>query len=164
MGISNIINNFVNSFNEEKFWQMYLDCQNNKATGIKRAFYIYRIKRMQVKHCCDFMVNFFGGDRNFGPEFAGKPYMPHGLKGIVISDKAKIGKNATIFQQVTVGVTEFGGNAPTIKDNVFIGAGAKVLGDIVIGNNVKIGANAVVLHDVPDNCTVVGIPAKIINK
>ena len=51
----------------------------------------------------------------------------------------------------------------TIKDNVFIGAGAKILGDIVIGNNVKIGANAVVLDDVPDNCTVGGVPAKIIS-
>ena len=52
---------------------------------------------------------------------------------------------------------------PHIGDNVFIGAGAKILGDIKIGNNVKIGANAVVTKDVPDNCTVVGNPAVIIN-
>ena len=163
MGFGNAINSLVNSYNEDKFWKMYLDCQNNKAKGLKRIFYIYRIKRMQVIHGCDFMVN-FGGDRSFGPIFSDKPYMPHGLKGIVVSDKAKIGNNATIFQQVTIGVKEFGGNAPTIKDNVLIGAGAKVLGDIVIGNNVKIGANAVVVSDVPDNCTVVGIPAKIISR
>lgn len=102
--------------------------------------------------------------RNFGAYFATPPYLPHGLNGIVISDQASIGKNATILQQVTIGVKYIGGKSPVIGENVFIGAGAKVLGEIRIGNNVRIGANAVVLQDVPDNATVVGNPGKIIIK
>lgn len=90
--------------------------------------------------------------------------MPHGLNGIVISDRAVVGKNVTILQQVTIGVKEFGKGAPIIGDGCLIGAGAKVIGDIKIGNNVKIGANAVVLCDVPDNATVVGNPGRIITK
>ena len=74
-----------------------------------------------------------------------------------------IGKNCYINQCVTIGYTNKT-DAPTILDNVSIKAGAKVLGKITIGNNVIIGANAVVVKDVPDNCTVVGVPAYIIKK
>ena len=81
--------------------------------------------------------------------------MPH-LNGIVINSNTQIGKNATIFQQVTIGVADIDSQkAPIIGNNVLIGAGAKILGNIKIGNNVKIGANAVVTKNVPDNCTVV---------
>lgn len=88
--------------------------------------------------------------------------IPH-PNGIVIGQGVIIGNNAKIHQQVTIGVkqnhsTEF----PEIGTDVFIGAGAKILGKIKIGNNVRIGANAVVLIDVPDNCIVVGIPGEII--
>lgn len=84
--------------------------------------------------------------------------------GIVIHCKA-IGKNCTVFQNVTIGnsfsLKTFG--VPTIGDNVTIFAGAKILGNIKIGDNVVVAANAVVLHDVPDNCIVGGIPAKVIS-
>ena len=85
--------------------------------------------------------------------------------GIVIASGAVIGRGMTIQHQVTIGNRighegELG--CPTIGDDVFIGVGAKVLGAIRIGNNVRIGANAVVLHDIPDNATVVGIPAKVV--
>lgn len=83
--------------------------------------------------------------------------------GIVIHRKAKIGKNCTIHQEVTIGNRLRNGGAPTIGDNVYIGSGAKILGEITIGNNCKIGANAVVLESIPDNSTAVGIPAKIKN-
>ena len=73
-----------------------------------------------------------------------------------------IGKNCQIRQNCTIGVKRNGEHGPTIGDNVEFGAGCKVLGEITIGNNVKIGANAVVVHDVPDNCVVAGIPAKVI--
>lgn len=84
--------------------------------------------------------------------------MPH-PHGIVISPYAHIGESVTIYHQVTIGANEHKvnyKNAPTIGNNVYIGAGAKLIGDIKIGDNVVIGANAVVTKDVPDGYTVVG--------
>jgi len=88
-----------------------------------------------------------------------------GHAGIIrIHPKVKAGKNLSIGQLVTIGELGpgHGDKVPTIGDNVYIGVGAKVLGEIKIGNNVKIGANAVVVKDVPDNATVVGVPAKVV--
>ncbi|MEW4220647.1 serine O-acetyltransferase [Rossellomorea marisflavi] len=87
--------------------------------------------------------------------------LPHGGKGVIISSKAIIGDDVTIYQQVTIGTIDLGGIAPRIGNNVFIGAGAKILGPIVIGDGAKIGANAVVIKDVPANSTAVGVPAKL---
>lgn len=91
---------------------------------------------------------------------------PHGLCGIFISYGAKIGTGCTIFHQVTVGANTLpdsrGQGAPTIGDNVYIGAGAKIIGNVTIGNNVRIGANAVVAFDVPDNATVVQESPRVI--
>ena len=126
-------------------------------------FYIYYLKRVSSLHCCDLIIT-KSQNRNFGAYFAGSPYLPHGLNGIVISNQAKIGKGVTILQQVTIGVKYIGGKASLVGDDVLIGAGAKVLGEIKIGNHVRIGANAVVLTDVPDGATAVGNPAKIIKK
>ena len=87
--------------------------------------------------------------------------LPHALS-IVVHYKAKLGKNCTICQFVTIaGDNE--GRSPRIGDNCFIGAGAVIIGNITIGDNVTIGANAVVVKDVPDNATVVGVPARILH-
>lgn len=86
--------------------------------------------------------------------------LPH-PNGVVIHPDAKIGVNCLIFQQVTIG-TAGTHQAPVVGDHVDIGAGAKLLGGICVGNNAKIGANAVVLSDVPPAKTAVGIPAKVI--
>ena len=97
-----------------------------------------------------------GTNIGFGARFAGIPRFPHGLNGIVVSPYATIGKNACIFQQVTIGddgVDKH--NAPIIGDNVTMYAGCKVVGKCRIGNNAKIGANVVVSFDVPDNAIVV---------
>lgn len=87
------------------------------------------------------------------------------FSGIIISSKAKIGKNVTLHQNVTIGAAGRGEKRgePTIGDNVFIGAGAVILGNINIGNNVAIGANAVVTDNIPDNAVVVSGKAKIIS-
>ena len=84
---------------------------------------------------------------------------------IVVSGKAVIGENVNISHGVTIGASNRGVNkgVPTIGNFVYIGPGAKIFGNIKIGNNVAIGANAVVTKDVPDNACVGGIPANIIN-
>lgn len=83
--------------------------------------------------------------------------------GIVVHQKSKIGSGTIIYQNVCLGGRN-GKGGPTIGKNCVLGAGSCILGEIIIGNNVNIGANAVVLNDIPDNCTVVGVPAKIIKK
>ncbi|MBI3996590.1 MAG: serine O-acetyltransferase [Candidatus Omnitrophica bacterium] len=89
-------------------------------------------------------------------------FIDHGI-GVVIGETTVIGRNVTLFQGVTLGGTgkEKGKRHPTIGNNVVIGAGAKVLGNITIGNDSMIGANAVVIRDVPDHSTVVGVPGRI---
>lgn len=89
----------------------------------------------------------------------------HGM-GVVIGETAEIGDNCTLYQGVTLGGTgkDVGKRHPTIGNNVLVGAGAKVLGPFKIGDNTKIAANAVVLDEIPDNCTAVGIPAKVVKR
>ena len=92
-------------------------------------------------------------------------FIDHGM-GVVIGETSVVGNNVTLFQGVTLGGTgkEKGKRHPTIKNNVVVGAGAKILGNITIGSNVSIGANAVVLKSVPSNSTVVGVPGRIAKK
>ncbi len=96
-----------------------------------------------------------------GPGF----FIDHGM-GVVIGETTEIGENVTLYQGVTLGGTgrERGKRHPTLGSNVVVGAGAKVLGNIKLGDNVKVGAGSVVVRSVPDNCTVVGIPAEIVRK
>ncbi len=91
-------------------------------------------------------------------------YIGH-FGGIVIGSEVTIGRNCNISQGVTLGRINRGPKkgSPTIYDNVYIGSGAKVLGNILIGNNVAIGANAVVINDAPDGSVVVGIPGRIVS-
>lgn len=90
-------------------------------------------------------------------------FIDHGM-GVVIGETTEIGDNVTLYQGVTLGGTgkEKGKRHPTIRDNVVVGAGAKVLGSITIGSDTKIGAGSVVLKDVEENATVVGVPGRII--
>ncbi len=92
-------------------------------------------------------------------------FIDHGI-GVVIGETAQIGNDVTIYQGVSLGGVslERTKRHPTILHNAIIGAGAKVLGDIVIGEHAKIGSNSVVIKDVPDKSTAVGIPARVINK
>lgn len=90
-------------------------------------------------------------------------FIDHG-SGVIIGETAEVGNNVTIYQGVTLGGTgkEKGKRHPTIGNNVVISSGAKVLGSFTVGDNVKIGAGSVVLKPVPPNCTVVGVPGKVV--
>jgi len=92
-------------------------------------------------------------------------FIDHGI-GVVIGETAEIGNNVTIYQGVTLGGTgkDTGKRHPTIGNNVVISSGAKVLGPFKVGENSKIGAGSVVLKEVPPNCTVVGVPGRIVVK
>lgn len=88
-------------------------------------------------------------------------FIDHGA-GVVIGETSEVGDNVTLYQGVTLGGTgkETGKRHPTLKDNVTVGAGAKVLGSVTVGENAKIGAGSIVIHDVPPNSTVVGNPGR----
>ena len=100
-----------------------------------------------------------------GASIGNRLLIDHGM-GVVIGETAIVGDDCTIYHQVTLGGTgkERKKRHPTIGNNVIVGSGSKVLGNITIGDNVKIGANSVLLSDTPSNVTVVGVPAKIVKK
>lgn len=115
-------------------------------------------------------INYFarfltGADIHPGATIGRGLFIDHAV-GVVIGETTVIGDNVSIFQGVTLGgvSTSKGKRHPTIGDNVTIGAGAKVLGNITIGNNVKIGAGSVVIKDVPPNSTVVGVPGRVVRR
>jgi len=97
-----------------------------------------------------------------GAKIGKRLFIDHGM-GVVIGETAEVGDDVLLYQGVTLGGTgnECGKRHPTLGHNVVVGAGAKVLGNIVLGDNVKVGASSVVVHSVPANSTVVGIPARI---
>ncbi len=92
-------------------------------------------------------------------------FIDHG-SGVIIGETTIIGDNVTLYQGVTLGGNgkETGKRHPTIKDNVMISAGAKIIGSFTIGENSKIGAGSVVIEEVPPNCTVVGIPGRVVRQ
>jgi serine O-acetyltransferase len=115
-------------------------------------------------------VNYFarfltGADIHPGATIGKGFFIDHAV-GVVIGETTIIGDNVSIFQGVTLGgvSTSQGKRHPTIGNNVTIGAGAKVLGNITIGDNVKIGAGSVVIRDVPPDSTVVGVPGRVVRR
>lgn len=148
----------VQHYNPKKYWKyrQRVVCKNKYPKLIKLIYLFY------IKRCDAFNNASLGTHIGYGAAFDTIPNFPHGLYGIIVSHNAHIGKNATIFHQVTIG--EGTGGAPTIGDNCYIGAGAKIVGKIHIGNNVKIGTNCVVFEDIPDNSTVVLSKPRIIVK
>ncbi|MCP8618068.1 serine O-acetyltransferase [Salirhabdus salicampi] len=124
----------------------------------------YNKKLFFLARCISQVSRFFTGiEIHPGARIGRRFFIDHGM-GVVIGETCEIGNDVTIFQGVTLGGTgkEKGKRHPTLKDNVLVATGAKVLGSIEIGENSKVGAGSVVLHDVPDNSTVVGIPGKVV--
>ncbi len=127
---------------------------------------LYRLKTPFLPRLLSQIMRFLTGvEIHPGAKIGSGFFIDHGM-GVVIGETSEIGDNVTIYQGVTLGGTgiERSKRHPTIGDNVVIGAGAKILGNIKIGNNAKIGAGSVVVHQVPDLCTVVGVPAEIVRK
>lgn len=106
-----------------------------------------------------------GIDIHPGATIGQRMFIDHG-SGVVIGETAEIGDNVTIYQGVTLGGTgkDTGKRHPTVRDNVMISAGAKILGPVVIGEYAKIGAGSVVLKDVPPHSTIVGVPGYVVRR
>jgi serine O-acetyltransferase len=118
------------------------------------------------KLCCARILYRSGAMIPESAAFASRPKFPHGLIGVFVSQGAVIGKNCTVFQQVTIGSNTMKDSkkpgAPRIGDNVCIGAGAKIIGGVTVGDDVRIGANCVVAEDIPAGATVVMEKPRII--
>lgn len=128
------------------------------------AHFFYKRKFYFIARLISHISRFFTGIEIHPGATIGKGlFIDHG-SGVVIGETAVIGDNVTLYQGVTLGGTgkEKGKRHPTIGNNVTISAGAKVLGSFTVGDNVKIGAGSVVLKSVPPNCTVVGVPGRIV--
>ena len=126
------------------------------ALWMHKLFFLGRL----VSHLGRF---FTGIEIHPGAQIGHGFFIDHGM-GVVIGETAEIGDNCTLYHGVTLGGTSWAKEKrhPTLKDNVVIGSGAKVLGPFVVGANSKIGSNSVVVKEVPENATVVGIPGKIV--
>ena len=130
------------------------------------AQFFYKIKLKLLARMISQFAKFLTGiEIHPAAKIEGGVFIDHGA-GVVIGETTIVGDNCVLYQGVTLGGTgnETGKRHPTLGNNVTVGTGAKVLGNICIGNNVKIGGNSVVVKDVPDNCTVVGVPGRIIKR
>lgn len=157
--VRQVVYNFTSRFNMEKYWIRRIAVQNLKL-GVRYIYYLIWLKRQESKFGCSMGT---GGSTHNSPScyFSVPPSLPHGLSGIVLARNVVFEGHAVIYQHVTI--AESNPEKTTyIGNNVMIGAGACILNNVRIGRNVRIGANAVVTHDVPDNCTVVGVPARIV--
>jgi len=128
------------------------------------SHFLYKKKLFFLARLISQLARFFTGiEIHPGATLGAGILIDHGM-GVVIGETAQIGNRVTIYHGTTLGGTgkEKGKRHPTVGDNVVIGAGAKVLGNINIGSNSKIGSNSVVLNDVPEGATVVGIPGKVV--
>lgn len=132
----------------------------------KISHFLYKKKFIFLARLISQISRFFTGiEIHPGAQIEKHLFMDHGM-GIVIGETSIIGENVTIYHGVTLGGVSLdkGKRHPTIGNNVIIGAGAKVLGNITIGDNSKIGANSVILKDIPKDSVAVGVPGKIITK
>lgn len=130
------------------------------ATLSDRADALFWRKVAVVRHRFWSLVT--GADIPLGCRIGGGLLLPH-PNGVVIHPGVRIGPNCVVFQQVTLGTRGPGAGVPVLGGRVDIGAGAKVLGAVRLGERCRIGSNAVVLHDVPPGTIAVGIPARVID-
>lgn len=130
----------------------------------KLAHFLYCLKIPLLPRLINYISRMLTAiDIHPGARISNGVMIDHG-QGVVIGQTAIVEEGCLIYQGVTLGGTgkETGKRHPTLKKNVVVGAGAKVLGNIIVGENSRIGAGSVVMQNVPDGCTVVGIPGKIV--
>ncbi|MFZ3212968.1 MAG: serine O-acetyltransferase [Terriglobales bacterium] len=135
------------------------------------ALWAHRINHWLWTHHLRLLARFFsqgsrlltGIEIHPGAEIGRRFFIDHGM-GVVIGETTIIGDDVTLYQGVTLGGTgkEKGKRHPTLRNNVVVGGGSKILGNVTIGENCRVGAGSVVLNDVPDNSTIVGVPGHII--
>ena len=132
-----------------------------------RAAHWFHTKRLYtVARCISQFARFLTGiEIHPGAKIGKGFFIDHG-SGVVIGETTEIGDNCLLYQGVTLGGTgkDKGKRHPTLGNNVMVGSGARVLGPIKVGDNSKIAAGAVVLHEVPSNCTAVGVPARVVKR
>ncbi len=130
------------------------------------AHFLHKHKLLFLARLVSQLNRFFTGvEIHPGAKIGRGLFIDHG-SGVVIGETTEIGDNCTIYQGVTLGGTgkDTGKRHPTLGNNVMVGSGARVLGPFKVGDNVKIAANAVVLEAIPENCTAVGVPARVVKR
>jgi len=128
------------------------------------SHWLYRRRRYTLARLISHLGRFLTGiEIHPGARVGSRVFIDHGM-GVVIGETAEIGDDCTLYQGVTLGGTgkERGKRHPTLEPEVIVGVGAKVLGPITVGRNSRVGGGAVVVRDVPPNCTVVGIPGRVV--
>ena len=136
------------------YWALKEHLQSHPSGLLKQAYEKYFMR--------------YGSYVGIGSKIAGRPYFPHGCVGVFISNDAVLGKDLVIFQQVTIGSNTLPGTkrpgAPVVGDGAYLGAGAKIVGCVTIGDCCRVGANAVVVQDMPPHSVAVCAPTQIIQK
>lgn len=136
------------------YWALKERLQQKPSPLLKQAYEKYFMK--------------YGSYVGVDSKIAGRPYFPHGCVGVFISNDAVIGRDAVIFQQVTIGSNTLPDSsragAPVIGDSAYIGAGAKIIGAVTVGDCCRVGANAVVVQDLPPHSVAVCAPTRILQK
>lgn len=138
----------------DNIWNLRDRLLKNRSYWLEKLYYFY------FEH--------YGAWVGLGAKIEKTPTFPHGLFGIFISNSARIGEGVVIFQQVTIGSNTLQDSkrrgAPTIGNNVYIGCGAKIIGNVNVGSNARIGANSIIVKDVPENSVAVIKSMEIIQK
>jgi len=167
--LSSIISDFKIIFERDpaaRNWLEVLLCYPGLQAVVLHRFshWLHHLGIPFIPRFLSHLGRFFTGiEIHPGAKLGDGVFIDHGM-GVVIGETAILGDYCLIYQGVTLGGTgkETGKRHPTLGENVVVGAGAKVLGNLSIGDNVRIGAGSVVLQDVPSECTVVGIPGRIV--
>lgn len=127
--------------------------------------WFYRNQVPIIPKVCDFLIRLLHNSAVYSQSNIGKgTIFAYGGIGVVIHKRVEIGENCIIGSNVTIGGRSKSKGVPVLGDNIYVATGAKIIGNLRIGSNSVIGANAVVISDVPENCVVAGMPAKVIKE